>query len=129
VSGINKYLSVDLIKFSLYYHVMDKFSALGDSNRRRIVELLAKQGPLTASEISSNFTVSPSAISQHLKILRESGLIRMKKHAQQRIYEIDAAAMQEMESWARQVTERWNERFDSLEKLILAEKHDLIGES
>jgi len=108
---------------------MDKFSALGDSNRRRIVELLAKQGPLTASEISSNFTVSPSAISQHLKILRESGLIRMKKHAQQRIYEIDAAAMQEMESWARQVTERWNERFDSLEKLILAEKHDLIGES
>jgi len=129
VSGINKYLSVDLIKFSLYYLVMDKFSALGDSNRRRIVELLAKQGPLTASEISSNFTVSPSAISQHLKILRESGLIRMKKHAQQRIYEIDAAAMQEMESWARQVTERWNERFDSLEKLILAEKHDLIGES
>lgn len=106
---------------------MDKFFALGDPNRRRIIELLANQGPLTATEISGKFTVSPSAISQHLKILREAGLIQMKKKAQQRIYEIDSQAVLEMETWARRLTEHWNERFDALEKVILAENKKLNG--
>ncbi len=102
---------------------MDKFSALGDPNRRRIVELLANQGPLTATEISEKFSVSPSAISQHLKILREAGLIQMKKKAQKRIYAIDSAAVHEMEIWAKRLTALWEQRFDALEKIIAAEKH------
>ena len=102
---------------------MDKFSALGDPNRRRIVELLANQGPLTATEISEKFSVSPSAISQHLKILREAGLIQMKKKAQKRIYAIDSAAVHEMEIWAKRFAALWEQRFDALEKIIEAEKH------
>lgn len=102
---------------------MDKFSALGDPNRRRIVELLANQGPMTASEISKMFSVSPSAISQHLKILREADLIRMKKQAQKRIYAINTAAVQEMETWAKRLAALWEERFDALEKIIEEEKH------
>ena len=102
---------------------MDKFSALGDPNRRRIVELLANHGPLTATEISEKFSVSPSAISQHLKILREAGLIQMKKKAQKRIYAIDSAAVHEMENWAKRLTARWEQRFDALKRIIEAEKH------
>lgn len=103
---------------------MDKFSALGDPNRRRIIELLAHQGPLTAGEISARFSVSPSAVSQHLKILREADLIQMRKQAQQRIYAINPAAMQEMEAWVRRLTALWEERFDVLEKLIEEEKQN-----
>jgi len=105
---------------------MDKFSALGDPNRRRIVELLANHGPMTASEISEKFSVSPSAISQHLKILREADLIRMKKQAQKRIYAINPAAMQEMEGWAKRLTALWEQRFDALEKIIEEEKQNQI---
>ena len=102
---------------------MDKFSALGDPNRRRIVELLANHGPLTATEISEKFSVSPLAISQHLKILREAGLIQMKKQAQKRIYAINVSTMLEMENWVKRLTARWEQRFDALERIIEAEKH------
>lgn len=102
---------------------MDKFSALGDPNRRRIVELLADQGPLTAGQISQMFSVSPSAISQHLKILREAKLIRMTREAQKRIYAINPEAVQEMETWANRLARIWEQRFDVLEKIIEEEKH------
>lgn len=101
---------------------MDKFSALGDPNRRRIVELLADQGPLTASQISQRFSVSPSAISQHLKILREANLILMTREAQKRIYAINSEAIQEMETWANRLARIWEQRFDALEKIIEEEK-------
>jgi len=60
---------------------MDKFSALADPTRRSIIELLADQGLLSASEISEGYSISPSAIPQHLKILREANLVAMKKQA------------------------------------------------
>ena len=54
---------------------MDVFSALAEPNRRRIMEMLASKGQLSASDISQRFAVSPPAISQHLKVLRDAGWI------------------------------------------------------
>ncbi|MRS03868.1 ArsR family transcriptional regulator [bacterium] len=88
--------------------------------------MLANHGPLTATEISTKFSVSPSAISQHLKILREANLVMMKKQAQQRIYEINLLEMHEMENWAKRLAALWEMRFEALDKLIAAEKNDLI---
>jgi DNA-binding transcriptional ArsR family regulator len=108
---------------------MDKFSALADPTRRKIMEMLASQGPLSASQISDQFRVSPPAISQHLKVLREAQLVRMEKRAQQRIYHINPAAVRELEDWAQQMVRRWNTRFDALDQLLKAEKKRLEGES
>jgi DNA-binding transcriptional ArsR family regulator len=58
---------------------MDIFSALADSNRRKIIELLARSGELSATEINEQFQVSAPAISQHLKVRREANLVRMEK--------------------------------------------------
>ncbi len=104
---------------------MDKFSALSDPNRRSILELLADQGPLTASQISQKFSVSPSAISQHLKILREANLIQMEKQAQKRIYTINPETIQEMENWVSRLARIWEQRFDALERIIEEEKRNL----
>lgn len=101
---------------------MDKFRALADPTRRKIIELLASNGELTASEICEKFQVSPPAISQHLKVLREARLVRMEKRAQQHIYQVNPSALTEFEEWAQRMAQLWNERFDSLEKLIEAEK-------
>jgi DNA-binding transcriptional ArsR family regulator len=66
--------------------------------------------------------VSPPAISQHLKVLREANLVHMEKRAQQRIYQLNPDAMFELEGWARQMTQLWNQRFDALEKVLEVEK-------
>jgi len=111
----------------VYNKRMDKFHALADPSRRKIIELLARNGELSATDICNEFQVSPQAISQHLKVLREADLVRIEKRAQQRIYRINPDAMLEMEDWARHVTELWNQRFDALDKLLQVEKRKLIG--
>jgi len=101
---------------------MDKFSALADPTRRKIIELLANSGELPATEISDHFSVSAPAISQHLKILRQVKLVRVEKRAQQRIYRIEPDTLQDLGDWARRMTQLWNQRFDGLEKLIKSDK-------
>ena len=105
---------------------MDKFNALADPTRRKIIEMLANKGPLSATDISDKFEVSPSAISQHLKALRVANLVRMEKRAQQRIYQINPDAMLELEEWPRQMTQLWNQRFDVLDTLLQEEKMKIL---
>jgi DNA-binding transcriptional ArsR family regulator len=101
---------------------MDMFYALSDPTRRKILELLASQGELTATQIYTNFQVSPPAISQHLKVLREANLVKMEKHAQQRIYQINPEAMLELEDWSRQLAQQWNLRLDVLNEILKSEQ-------
>ncbi len=105
---------------------MDIFTALADPTRRKIIELLANHGQLTASQISGEFKMTPPAVSQHLKILREAKLVQMEKHAQQRIYRINPQAMLELEGWARQLMELWNQRLDALDAVLQAEKKKIL---
>jgi DNA-binding transcriptional ArsR family regulator len=107
---------------------MDKFSALADPTRRQILEMLARSGQLSATEISDNFQVSPSAISQHLKVLRQANLVRMEKRAQQRLYQINPETMGELEAWAKKLTQQWNERFEALDAVLEAEKKKILNE-
>ena len=115
-------LSVDLIKHLIYNVFMDMFSALADPTRRKIIEILAANGQLSATEICEKFPISPPAISQHLKILREAELVRMQKRAQQRIYQINPDKMLALHDWTQQITQLWSQRFDSLEKVLEQEK-------
>lgn len=105
---------------------MDKFSALADPTRRLILEMLARSGQLSATEISDQFQVSPSAISQHLKALREANLVLMEKRAQQRIYQINRETVVELEAWAKQLAQQWDERFEALDEVLEAEKKKIL---
>ena len=97
---------------------MDIFTALADPTRRKIIEMLAKFGRLSATEISDQFPVSPQAISQHLKILREVKLVKVEKRAQQRIYQINPEAVQQVDDWVRNIETLWSQRFDRLDELL-----------
>jgi DNA-binding transcriptional ArsR family regulator len=101
---------------------MDLFFALSDPRRRMIVEMLANNGQLTAGEICKQFDITAQAVSQHLRILRESGLLLMQKHAQQHIYQINTDSILELDRWATETTRLWNGRFDALEKVLKEEK-------
>jgi DNA-binding transcriptional ArsR family regulator len=91
------------------------FAALADPTRRRIIEMLAR-GPLSAGEIAARFTISPSAVSQHLKVLRTAKLVRARVAAQQRIYELDTGGLAEIESWLDAVGPLWQKRLEALER-------------
>lgn len=99
---------------------MDKFAAIADPTRRSIIEMLARRGQLTATEIYEHFQVSPQAISQHLKVLRDSNLVQVEKRAQQRIYRMNPSAMQEVEDWTKQYRQMWSERFETLDNVLKA---------
>jgi DNA-binding transcriptional ArsR family regulator len=97
---------------------MDVFSALADPTRRKIIEMLADCGQLPAAEIAAQFPVSAPAISQHLKVLQEVGLVSVEKRAQQRIYRLNPQVMLEFEGWTRRLRKLMDERFDALEILL-----------
>ena len=101
---------------------MDRFAALSDPNRRRILEIIAMQGEVAARDISDRFKISAPAVSQHLKVLREADLVRMEKRAQQRIYSLNSKGMDETWEWLNQMRQFWNERLDGLEKILKSEK-------
>jgi DNA-binding transcriptional ArsR family regulator len=98
------------------------FNALAEPTRRSIIELLASRGPLSATDISNKFALSPPAISQHLKVLREAKFVRVEKRAQLRIYQIDPDAMSGIEVWVQKMTKSWNARFNALDKILEKEK-------
>ena len=100
---------------------MDTFTALAEPTRRRIIEMIAIRGEMTATDISENFPVSAPAISQHLKVLKETNLVSMEKRAQKRIYTVNPEGIGEIEHWVQRMRRMWTERFDALEALLLKE--------
>ena len=98
------------------------FVALADPTRRNILELLASRGELSATAIYEQFPVSPQAISQHLKVLREANLVEMEKRAQKHLYRINPQALSQFEAWVNNMQRMWSERFDALDAVIEKEK-------
>jgi len=103
---------------------MNAFAALADDTRREIVRLVAKNGQLTSTEISQNFKMSPPAISQHLKILKEANVLNMKKDAQKRLYSLNDSGVSEMEEWLLNIKNLWNKRLDNLDRYLLKIKKE-----
>lgn len=100
---------------------MNAFSALGDPTRLRIVELLAANGQLPVAEINKRFKITAPAISQHLKVLREAKLVTVEVRGQQRLYSVNPQGIAQIEGWAKTLRHYWDNKFDALEELLLAE--------
>jgi DNA-binding transcriptional ArsR family regulator len=97
------------------------FAALADPTRCRIVEMLAS-GELPVGEIASRFEVSQPAISQHLKVLREARLVRVRVDAQKRMYQLDQAGLAEIDRWLSRVRRFWSGRLDALDRELRKRK-------
>jgi DNA-binding transcriptional ArsR family regulator len=98
------------------------FSALADPTRRSIIELLANNGQMSATDIFDNFNLTNPAVSQHLKVLREAELVQMEKSAQKHLYSLNQKTMHSLENWIKQTTQHWDERFEQLDSILEAEK-------
>ncbi|ACU35760.1 winged helix-turn-helix transcriptional regulator [Actinosynnema pretiosum subsp. pretiosum] len=93
---------------------MHALDVLGDPIRRRILELLA-DGERTAGSlaevINAEFGISQPAVSQHLRVLRESGFARVRAEGTKRLYEIDGTALREVDGWLARFERFRDERF------------------
>jgi DNA-binding transcriptional ArsR family regulator len=96
---------------------MHAFDVLGDPVRRRILELLAS-GEHASGEIVTiaqrEFGISQPAVSQHLRVLRDSGFATVRSDGARRLYTVDAAPMKEVDAWLNQFRLFWDRRLDAL---------------
>lgn len=103
---------------------MDTFTALSDPTRRRIIESLAL-GESSFGDLADKFDMSRPAVSQHLKALREAGIVTARADAQRRIYRLTDHGLDDVEAWLGRVRDFWNQRLDKLEELLVdAERGD-----
>ncbi len=100
---------------------MEAFAALADPTRRRIVEMLAER-EYRAGELARRFDMTPPAVSQHLRALREAGLVRVRRDAQRRIYALDPSGLAELDAWLARYRHFWNARLDALERELRGER-------
>lgn len=96
---------------------MDTFTALADPTRRAIIESLAA-GESSFGELADNFDISRPAVSQHLKVLRDAGIVSARADAQRRIYRLNNESLDEIEAWLGTVRDFWSQRLDRLEQIL-----------
>lgn len=101
----------------------DVFQAIADPTRREIINLIAFN-PLNLNAIADNFEVSRPAISQHIKILIECGLINIKKQGRERYCEASLQQLNEVSNWIEKYRQLWDEKFNRLDDLLDKMKTD-----
>ena len=94
------------------------FRTLADPTRRALFERLCRDGDLTVASLTAGAGVSQPAVSKHLGILREAGLVRGRHQGRQTHYSADVRALAPLVDWTRQMTAFWDGRFDDLENLL-----------
>ncbi|MFI5336474.1 MAG: ArsR/SmtB family transcription factor [Opitutales bacterium] len=99
---------------------MQSLAAIADPTRRRIVELLARR-ERTTGEIVAEFHLSAPAISQHLNVLREAGLITTRIRGQTRIQSLQGDGLDELARWLEHTRDAWSRRLDALERELRAD--------
>jgi DNA-binding transcriptional ArsR family regulator len=101
----------------------DVFQAIADPTRRAILGLLAMQ-TLTLNAVAENFEISRPAISKHIKVLTECGLIEVKQQGRERYCEAKLDKLNEVSEWVEQYRQYWESKLDSLELYLDKLKKD-----
>ncbi len=95
----------------------DVFQAIADPTRREIINLIAHKS-LNLNTIADNFDISRPAISQHIKILTECGLIAIRQQGRERYCEAQLQPLNEVSAWVDQYRTFWNAKLDALEQFL-----------
>ena len=94
------------------------FRTLADPTRRALFERLCREGEQTVGALTAGAGVSQPAVSKHLGVLKEAGLVRDRPHGRQTHYSADPMALRPLVDWASRMTGFWEARFDDLEDLL-----------
>jgi DNA-binding transcriptional ArsR family regulator len=96
---------------------VEALAALADPVRRELVALLA-HGEVPAGELAARFPVSRPAVSRHLRVLREAGLVTARADGKRRLYALDPRPLRELDDWLAPYRDLWARRLDALDTEI-----------
>ena len=91
--------------------------ALADPHRRHLLDTL-RRGEATAGDLADELPIARPGVSRHLRVLREAGLVEVRRHAQWRVYVLRPEPMAELDRWLGGYRELWEQRFDALQTEI-----------
>jgi DNA-binding transcriptional ArsR family regulator len=100
---------------------MHVYEALAEPNRRRIIELVGDR-ERTAGEIVEALTISQPGVSKHLRVLREAGLVSVRKDAQRRVYRLAPEKLAELDAWLEPYRRFWVGKLDALVDHLMREQ-------
>src|SRR5881409_540481 len=96
-----------------YTSRVQALAAVADPTRRELIALLSA-GERSAGDLAARFPVSRPAISRHLRVLREAGLVRSRTDGRRRFYALDPAPLRELDDWLERYRDLWAQRLDEL---------------
>ena len=95
----------------------DVFQAIADPTRREIIQLLSKQS-LNVNAVADNFDISRPAISRHVRILTECGLLVIRRQGRERFCQADLRKLKQVADWTDRYREFWTKKLDALEEYL-----------
>lgn len=104
----------------------DVFQAIADPTRRQIIGLIARE-PLNLNSVAEKFDMSRQAVSLHIKILEECGLVMLRQQGRERFCEAKFDKLSEVSNWVDQYKAFWNKQFDSLDTFLKNKKTNEQG--
>lgn len=94
------------------------FKSLADPTRRAIFERLCRQGEQTVGALTAQSGISQPAVSKHLGVLKQAGLVRGRHHGRQSYYSAQRGALSALIDWTSEMAGFWESRFDDLDELL-----------
>jgi DNA-binding transcriptional ArsR family regulator len=94
------------------------FAALASPVRREVLRVLREEGPQSVQDLASGFEMARPSFSEHLRVLREAGLVSERKEGRQRFYRLEAIPLAELQDWLSPYERFWRERMSELGKLL-----------
>ena len=102
---------------------MDRvFHAVADPTRRSILDRLRRSGPLSLKELAQPLPMSRQAVTKHLEVLHESGLVQIWRRGRERLHALDALQLREVDDWLKPYEDFWDSRLARLKRHLEEEK-------
>lgn len=96
----------------------DVYEAIADDNRRKLIKLLAEVDELPLYKLTVHFEMGRTAVSKHLTILKQAGLVTSRKVGRETRYRLNAAPLKEVQDWVSFYEDFWKDRISTLQKLL-----------
>ncbi len=96
----------------------DVFAALASPVRRQVLGLLRDGGPCPVNELAGHFDMRRPSLSEHLKVLKDAGLVRERRAGRQRLYSLQAEPLRELAEWLHPYEQFWREKLANLRDLL-----------
>jgi DNA-binding transcriptional ArsR family regulator len=90
------------------------FAALGDGTRRKVIECLADEGAMSATQLAEQLPVTRQAIAKHLSMLSDAGLVAAESHGREVLYRLTPAPMHQAVEWMAETGAEWDDRLRRL---------------